>query len=333
MPRVAKTKKKPSEKEESGDDDGFEAILSGGVGESTSVNMQRKSPRMARKKSKVAGSKKKTSKAATSTSEEPPSPESGGRKCPPKQLVALEKQKGKVTTLWQRGKPKRLVVSDVSTGKDIGPPPNKNSISFRKQCNEQCLCPLSAPCKLCCDRETHVSLNNVGEYVVFPAETAHRGFFNAINKIVVQVQLFCGYSNSADLPRVNHSATLKIGIQTGTMTVSSELSSSVLMNWEFDYPLNKFKPPKDYKLEAVDTDKNWVVEREQLKDCKYLSMLIASFEEVFVWLEVNSVLLIWKQKEGAGFQNWHIDLAKMAKQCTQSVSILAHWTFRQILER
>jgi hypothetical protein len=131
-----------------------------------------------------------------------------------------------------------------------------------------------------------------------------------VNKIVAQAQLFCGYSNSAELPRVNRSATLKIGIQTGTMTVSSELSSSVLMNWDLDYPINKFKHPKDYKLEAVDTDKNWDVDREQVKDCEYLSKLIASFKEEYVWLEVKSVSLIWKQKEGAGFQNWHIDLAK-----------------------
>jgi hypothetical protein len=41
-----------------------------------------------------------------------------------------------------------------------------------------------------------------------------------------------------------------------------------------------------------------------------LSKLIASFEEEYVWLEVKSVSLIWKQKEGAGFQNWHIDLTK-----------------------
>jgi hypothetical protein len=60
-----------------------------------------------------------------------------------------------------------------------------------------------------------VSLNNVGEYVVFPAETFHQGFFSAVNKIVVIMQLFCGYSNSAKLPRVNHSETLTIGIQTG----------------------------------------------------------------------------------------------------------------------
>jgi hypothetical protein len=271
MPTVAKTKKKPSptEKEASGDGDGFDTILTVGVGESTSLNMKRKSPMMATTKSKIAGSKKKTSNAAASTSEEPPSPKSDGSKCPPEQLVALEKEKGKVTTLWQRGKP--VVVSDVPTGKDTGPPPKENGVSFCKQCNAQCLHPSSAPRKLCCDIETHVSLNNIGEYVVFPADTIHQGFFSAVNKIVVQMQLFCGYSNSAELPKVNHSATLKIEIQTGTMTVSSELSSSVLMNWGCDCPINKFKPPKDYKLEVVDTDENQVVERDQLKDCKYLS--------------------------------------------------------------
>ncbi len=164
--------------------------MSVGVGESTSLSMEKKSPTKARKKSKVAGSKKKTFNAADSTSEEPPIPESDGGKFPPEQLIALEKQKGKVTTLWQWGKPKRVEVSDVPTGKDTGPPSNWNGVSFCKQCNAQCLCPLSTPLKLCCDIETHVSLNNVGEYVVFPAETVHRGFFSAVIKIVVQVQLF-----------------------------------------------------------------------------------------------------------------------------------------------
>ncbi len=50
------------------------------------------------------------------------------------------------------------------------------------------------------------------------------------NKIVVQAQLFCGYSNSAETAEGYRSATLKIGIQTGTMIVSSELSKSDLMN-------------------------------------------------------------------------------------------------------
>ncbi len=102
----------------------------------------------------------------------------------------LEKQKGKVTTLWQQGKPNRVVVSDVPTGKDTGPPPSKNGISFCKQWDVQCLHPSSAPRKLCSDIGTHVSLSNVGEYVVFPAETLHQGFFSVVNKIVVQAQLF-----------------------------------------------------------------------------------------------------------------------------------------------
>ncbi len=92
--------------------------------------------------------------------------------------------------------------------------------------------------------------------------------------------------------------------------MSSELSNSVLMNWDVDYPINKFKPPKDYKLEAVDTDENRVAQREQLQDCGYLSNLVASFEEEYIWLEVKSVSLIRKQKEGTGFQDWHIDLVK-----------------------
>ncbi len=66
-----------------------------------------------------------------------------------------------------------MAVSDVPTGKDTGPPPNKNGVSFCKQCNVQSLYPTSAPRKLCCDTETHLSLNNVDEYVVFPAETVH----------------------------------------------------------------------------------------------------------------------------------------------------------------
>jgi hypothetical protein len=123
MPRVAKTKKrgkKTSEKEASDDGDGFETILSVGVGESTSLYMQRKSPTTARMKSKVAGSKKKTSKAATSTSEEPPSPESVGRKHPPEQLVVLDFQP-----------------QENSTRKRFIPQTTTTSLELLNKCNSQ----------------------------------------------------------------------------------------------------------------------------------------------------------------------------------------------------
>jgi hypothetical protein len=115
--------------------DGFEAISSISVNETTSLNLQQKSQRKTTIKSKIAGSKKKGSKAATSTSEEPPSPEDGARKCPPEELVEEEKPKQKVTTLWSRGKTKRVVFVDLPKGKDTGPPSNENGLSFCKQCN------------------------------------------------------------------------------------------------------------------------------------------------------------------------------------------------------
>ena len=122
-------------------------------------------------KSKIAGSKKKSSPTATSTSEEPPSPEDGTRKCPPEELIKEPKQK--VTTFWSMGKAKIVVVVDLPKDKDTGPPSNKNDVSFCKQCDKNCISSLSTPCKMCCERETHVSLNKDGEYVAFPAKSVH----------------------------------------------------------------------------------------------------------------------------------------------------------------
>jgi hypothetical protein len=114
MPRTAKTKKKPSEKEVVGDS--FEAILLAAVNETTSPNLQNKNQRRATVKSKIAGSKKKSSTAATSTSEEPPSPEDGAGKPPPEKLVEVEKPKRKVNTFWSRGEPKKVVIVSLPKG-------------------------------------------------------------------------------------------------------------------------------------------------------------------------------------------------------------------------
>jgi hypothetical protein len=180
-------------------------------------------------------------------------------------LIEEDKPKQKVTTLWSRGKAKKMVSVNLPKGKDTGPPSNENGVSFCSQCNEKCPSSLSTPCKKCCETETHLSLNKVGKYVVFPAKTVHLGFFSAGNKIIVTTQLFCGYSNSAELPRVKHSDTETVGTQTGTLSVSSNLSNSVLMNWDADYPYDKFNPPQGYKLEPVNPEKNCVISREYFK--------------------------------------------------------------------
>jgi hypothetical protein len=94
----------------------------------------------------------------------------------------------------------------------------------------------------CCLIEMHKALNKYGEYVVFPAEKVHRGFFSAENKIVVTAQLFCGYnSNSLEMPRVNCSVSDMIGVQRDTIKVSADLSNSVSMHWDKDFQVNMFK--------------------------------------------------------------------------------------------
>ncbi len=144
--------------------------MSVAANETTILNLQKKSQRTATMKSKIAGSKKKFSTAATSTSDKPPSPEDVARKCLLEVLVEVKKPKQKVATLWPREKAKRLVIVDLPKCKDTNPPSNENGISFYKQCNENCITSSSTPHNLCCERETHVSLNNVGEYVLFPAD-------------------------------------------------------------------------------------------------------------------------------------------------------------------
>ncbi len=168
------------------------AILLVAINETTSPKPKR-NQRSATVTSKVAWSKKKSSAAATNTPEEPPIPEDGARKCPPEKLI--EELKQKITTLWSRGKAKRVVVVDLPKGKDTGPPSNENGASFCSQCNEDYISSSSTPRKKCCERETHVSLNKVGEYVVFHAKTVHPGFFSVVNKNIVTLQLFCSLLN------------------------------------------------------------------------------------------------------------------------------------------
>jgi hypothetical protein len=81
----------------------------------------------------------------------------------------------------------------------------------------------------------------------------------------------------------------------------SNLSNLFLMNCNADYPYSKFKPPQGYEPERVNTGQNCVITREQLQDCGHLSHLVTKFEENYIWLEVQSVWLIHKLKEGNGF--------------------------------
>jgi hypothetical protein len=139
MPRLSKAKQKTSEKRVVGD--GFTAILLIALIDTPSPN-KRKNPRRVTGRSNVARTKNKSPVALPPSPEDtknkspvalPPSPEDGERKHRPEKLIEEDKKKQKFTTLWSRGKAKKVNVVNIPKDKDTGPQSNQNGISFRSQ--------------------------------------------------------------------------------------------------------------------------------------------------------------------------------------------------------
>ncbi len=57
--------------------------------------------------------------------------------------------------------------------------------------------------KKCSHQWSNESLNNPGEYIIFPSEMYHRGYYNQkSNQFFTQAQLFCGPKNDTDVLRL-----------------------------------------------------------------------------------------------------------------------------------
>jgi hypothetical protein len=94
----------------------------------------------------------------------------------------------------------------------------KNGITFRNECHRECF---SSSTKECCHKIKDVPLNNIGDYVIFRADTLHRGYFMASDDTLVTAQLFCGYYN--DTGKSMRSDTMSMtGIITGRIEVSPD---------------------------------------------------------------------------------------------------------------
>jgi hypothetical protein len=54
----------------------------------------------------------------------------------------------------------------------------------------------------------NVSINNVGEYILFPSMCYHHGYYNNhVNKIIITAQLFARPSINPDTERISQSFT------------------------------------------------------------------------------------------------------------------------------
>ncbi len=122
-------------------------------------------------------------------------------------------------------------------------------------------------------RACNSSRRGIGDYVLFPADTLHRGFFMASDDILVTAQLFCGYiNNTGKSMRADISSIA--GIITGRIEVSPELSTSVCTHWVDHYPEAKFSPTKKFQLGEVDLKQNRYIKRTHLGECEHLCNLV-----------------------------------------------------------
>ncbi len=132
-----------------------------------------------------------------------------------------------------------------------------NRVSFRNQCNVTCLS-CDFPKNYCGKTHDHdIALTSIRDYIVFPSSTIHCWYFSKdSHKIFVTTQLLCVRSSCTDIGQVNRSVTANHGeIELNCLGASdalSNLSNTVLIFWDEDYPLNRFPSPKQYKNESID---------------------------------------------------------------------------------
>jgi hypothetical protein len=103
--------------------------------------------------------------------------------------------------------------------------------------------------KKCSHQWTNECLNRTGEYIIFPSEMYHRGYYNQkSNQIFTQAQLFCAPTNDTNVLRLPRSLMKAQGQQVtqGCLDEStlSELRDDLINHWEILYSNTKYQPSK-----------------------------------------------------------------------------------------
>jgi hypothetical protein len=155
-----------------------------------------------------------------------------------------------------------------------------------------------------------VALDNVGEYVVFPARWYHHGYYNIIsNKVFYTAQLFTIYSSKPEAWQ-NISRKVNRNMIQGHVAESKlrELTEDLHDNWDTTYSVNMFPPSKEFEGEKIDVAKNRHVLKANFGSIQRIAEPVQLFEDEYKHLVIRSVWLIDQSKENVGFQVWHRDI-------------------------
>ena len=187
---------------------------------------------------------------------------------------------------------------DPSDGED------NNGIILAPSCGMDCF--VLRKKNECIHKKIKVTLNNVGDYVVFPLWW-HRGFVNiqTKNKVIITVQLFATPSNAVTSQRSKR--TKMEAHVVGRFFALNGLTEDLFSHWDETYSVEKF-PPATKFFGAIDKSKNRHILKHQISQVPKIEQLVLAFEKKLGDISVDSVWLIRKEMGDDGFQEWHQDM-------------------------
>jgi hypothetical protein len=185
------------------------------------------------------------------------------------------------------------------------------------------------PKEMECYHETKkVSLNNVGDYVVFHSECFHKGYyFIQAGTAVYTAQLFAKHSTNISQERMTRLNTPENSIMEGHVddrALMEKLSTDLVRNWNTKFSWVNYPTCRFFGNEWIDEDKNRQIKLDQLgkKNLKIATIdnLVMYFQLKFPHLTIDSVWLIKKESVDHGFQGWHRDF-KLGNTITTTIVV------------
>ena len=188
-----------------------------------------------------------------------------------------------------------------------------NELYFAKDCNpsndgsQRCF--NSKEEKQCNHMVDQVSLNHIGQYVVFPARLWHRGYYRIQSKkVYYTAQLFCTSAQCVDSwPNLRRTDNKDIEIDELRLSEVCYISEDIKHNWDTTYSDLKFRTSNAFGGELIDHLSNRHLQDESCRSVPEMNELVTLFERKYTHLRVKSVWIIKKTKTNGGFQDWHRD--------------------------
>ena len=165
---------------------------------------------------------------------------------------------------------------------------------------------------------------------MFPSKIWHHGYFNdESNKHFITAQLFAKPTISEDTERFSRSfnvgqqeiITGQLGTTLGEYAIVKDLSDDLLENWDTTYSAIDYPPLKMFGEMPIDHESNQQIPFEKLDERPLIKALVVLFEEIFPYLSIDRISLLYKRRKGDGFQKWHQDYKLGAGQITKTIVI------------